>query len=138
MTTIATDGKSMAGDGQAEIAETIMVSNRRKVYRTDEGVIIGCAGNSVDAKRFRAWFGTKGPKPRFKSIQALVLYPSGKLEYWNEEMEPTEMTAPAAIGSGMDFALGAMGAGASPAEAVKIAATRDPFSGGDITVEHLQ
>lgn len=137
MTTIATDGKTMAGDGQADIGDTIMVTNHRKVRRTDEGVIIGCAGNSVDAQRFHAWFKEKGPKPRFKSIQVLVLYPSGRLEYWNEEMEPTEMQAPCAIGSGMDFAIGAMMAGADPGEAVRIATMRDPFSGGDITVEHL-
>jgi ATP-dependent protease HslVU (ClpYQ) peptidase subunit len=40
---------------------------------------------------------------------------------------------PFAIGSGMDFALGAMDAGKSPAEAVEIACRRDPHSGGEVT-----
>lgn len=138
MTTIATNGRSMAGDGQADIGDTIMVTNRRKVYRTSQGVLLGCAGRSVDAQRFRAWFDDRNAaKPRLKEFQALALYADGRLEYWNEDMEPTEMQAPCSIGSGMDFALGAMMAGADPGEAVRIAATRDPFTGGDIIVEHL-
>jgi hypothetical protein len=80
----------------------------------------------------------EGKKPRMKSFSGLRLFPDGRLEYWSEDIEvPTPVDAPCAVGSGMDFAIGAMLHGATPSEAVAIATQRDPGTGGTITVLSL-
>jgi ATP-dependent protease HslVU (ClpYQ) peptidase subunit len=138
MTTIATDGKTMAGDGQAQTDMTIVDSNRRKVFRLTNGSLVGCAGNSVDAISFRRWLDDDGNKPHIKEeFAALVLNKNGDVEYYDRLLVPLELSLPTAIGSGADFALAAMDAGASPAQAVEIAARRDPYTGGTITVEAI-
>jgi ATP-dependent HslUV protease subunit HslV len=139
MTTIATDGKSMAGDGLANAHGTIVDRSYVKVWRTPGGALIGCAGIRADALAFFAWK-CGGDRPKIKkSFEALVLLPSGSLTYCCEtDLDGCESEAPTAIGSGMDFAFGAMDAGASPERAVEIAGQRNPYTGGTITVLHLE
>lgn len=83
------------------------------------------------------WLIEGGGKPKIKDTAALRLMPDGKLFYVNESLEPVEVGAPCAVGSGMDFAIGAMEHGATPEEAVGIASKRDPGTGGTITVLSL-
>lgn len=140
MTTIATDGKTMAGDGQGEACHTIICTNRAKVARLSDGSLFGSAGRGADNIAMIDWLegGCEGKKPNLKSFSGLRLFPDGRLEYWSEEVNvPTPVDAPCAVGSGMDFAIGAMEAGLSPEAAVGIAAKRDPGTGGKITVFRL-
>lgn len=137
MTTIATDGKTMAGDGQSEACHTIISQSKKKVIRLPDGSLCGCAGGGVDAQMFVKWLGDGGPKPKLKDICALRLMPDGSLLYYNERCEPSPVDAPCAVGSGMDFAIGAMLHGATPAEAVAIAVQRDPGTGGKVTALSL-
>lgn len=140
MTTIATDGKTMAGDGQAEACNTIICTSRAKVVRLSDGSLFGSAGRGADNIAMAKWLenGCDGKKPGFKRFSGLHLFPDGRLEYWSEDVDvPTPVDAPCAVGSGMDFAIGAMLHGATPEEAVDIAAKRDPGTGGKITVLSL-
>lgn len=133
MTTIATDGKSMAGDGQAECQGTIVATPRAKVIRLADGSLFGSSGRSLDGERVARWLDEGGEKPKVdKHWTALRLHPNGELDYLTNEIEPVAIDLPAATGSGMDFALGAMEAGADPAQAVAIAARRDTATGGII------
>jgi len=136
MTTIATDGRSMAGDGLAT-SQTVAITDRKmvKVWRLEDGRIVGCAGDRSDALAFRDWLnGSERPKI-VKSFEALVLNMDGTAQYFcDPRLIGDIVELPTAIGSGMSFALAAMDAGASPDQAVRIAAERDPFTGGDITV----
>lgn len=136
MTTIATDGKSMAGDGQAEVGPIITHAHRKKVRRLDDASIVGCAGNATDRIAFCKWLieGGKPPRIRKDEFAALVLRQDGEIEYFDDTCIPLPAEAPIAIGSGREIAIGAMEAGASPKDAVHIAAKRDPHTGGDITV----
>lgn len=69
-------------------------------------------------------------------FDCLVISPEGELFSFEENLVPYRMEAPfAAIGSGSPFALGAMGAGASAVDAVKIAGSLDVCTG--IGVETL-
>lgn len=141
MTTIATDGESMAGDGMAvDHCETIVNMNRRKVFKLADGRIIGGAGNSFDVAAWREWLegGKAGDCPiQSEQFGGLILNRDGAVLWVDYKGRETEVPPPSAIGSGQDFAIGAMEAGAAPDIAVAIAAKRDPHSGGDIVVERL-
>ncbi len=134
MTTIATDGKSMAGDSMTSAGgEVTMLAP--KVHRMDNGSIIGCAGDTTDCRAFvRYMREQKGERPSLgENFDALILHPNGNVEWMDHKWEPLAYTVPNAIGSGGRFAIGAMMAGASPKEAVRIACERDTCSGGPIT-----
>lgn len=137
MTTIACDGKSMAGDGQREACRTILTTNAVKVQRLGDGRIVGTCGDTALATKLVDWLNGKGDKPEGKAeddFAALVLGHDGVIEYISGHCIPTIVPAPVAVGSGMDFAIGAMEAGKTPFEAVQIACRRDPNSGGTITM----
>lgn len=139
MTTIATDGKSMAGDGQREMSRTIVDSTAVKVRQLSDGRLYGSAGEAAFSAMVVEWL-EGGSKPDFKPEEfvALVLSPSGEVHHISEICHLIQIDSPAAIGSGIDFALGAMAAGASVQKAVEIACKYDPGSGGKITVLEVQ
>jgi len=140
MTTIATDGQSMAGDGLAvDHRGTIVDHTRPKVRRLADGRIVGASGSSFDADSWAAWVegGKKGDCPvQDDRFGALILSSDGIL-WVDHKGREIATPAPIAIGSGQDIAIGAMMAGATPGEAVNIACKRDPHSGGRIKVEYL-
>lgn len=137
MTTIATDGNSMAGDGLAvDHLETVVALNRPKVMRLDDGRIIGGAGNSFDLESWRGWLngGKQGDCPiQSEQFAGLILNPCGGVDWVDHKGRELRTPTPCAVGSGQDLAIGAMEAGATPAEAVVIACRRDIHSGGEIT-----
>lgn len=137
MTTIATDGKSMAGDGMSSRDSLITAVRSVKVERLSDGRIVGAAGDKPDCARFRKWLCDGGQAPKFKDFAALVLHPDGSLVYHTEsDISGTATEAPNAIGSGAEIAIGAMEAGATPEQAIQIAAKRNAWTGGLITVVH--
>lgn len=131
MTTIATDGKTMAADslmtGNGEILGTF-----RKIHRCKNGSIAGSAGTPFNSVLFNEWLDNQeGEKPKLTdNFSGLVLTSEGKVFYYNEHLIPVEYIAPMTVGSGGDLALGAI-----PAQAVGIAMQRDTRTGGDIQVE---
>lgn len=137
MTTIATDGRSMAADslvtsGGERVGFTV------KVQKTRDGTVFGSCGPSVDCSLFADWMHGDIEKPELSDdFSALVLEPDGQLRYFCKKLHPVEFVVPQAIGSGADFAIGAMLAGMTPEEAVAIAMERDTCSGGMVHSEHL-
>jgi len=105
--------------------------------RRKHDVIIGVAGELYPAMLFVDWYGTGNPVPEMLRTQggefvALILTPKGLFEadiYCR--ITPVEDTI-YAIGSGGDLALGAMAAGKSATEAVRIAARYDAYTGGRV------
>jgi ATP-dependent protease HslVU (ClpYQ) peptidase subunit len=140
MTTIATDGKSMAGDGARFRNDTAVAFNAAKVTRLRDGSILGCSGATVDCEALRAWLdeGGEGDRPKAESLTALWLRTPADVRHFSERGPHIEVELPAAVGTGSDLALGAMLAGVSPHQAVEIAKSRDVYTGGKITVEHLK
>lgn len=137
MTTIATDGKTMAGDSLTT-GGNHRVAFHPKVKRAADGSLFGCSGLSWCGERFARWMTEGGEKPELHDeFSALVLKPDGTVEYYCQKLEPVSYVVPMAIGSGDDLAIGAMLAGKTPAEAVAIAIERDKNSGGTITVLEL-
>lgn len=138
MTTIACDGRSMAGDGQASNDGMRVASACRKVRLATEGRIVGLCGTSSDMEPFLQWL-DDGTKPKLeKNTTTLVLYPEGAIRRYYHDLKFDIEEAPVAIGSGCQFAVTAMDMGASAEKAVAMAAERDIYTGGKITVLHLK
>jgi ATP-dependent protease HslVU (ClpYQ) peptidase subunit len=135
MTTIATDGKSMAGDGQTThgSADYVVSLVTPKVVRTQSGRIVGCCGPCGDDELFIEWLEGGGKKPRLGTgFAAIVLSATEPARVYYNDCTSEVLRSPYAIGSGASWALAAMDMGKSPTEAVAYAATRDVFTGGEI------
>lgn len=137
MTTVATDGKTIAADGLATYGDIIVETQQRKIVQRD-GVLFATTGGSAAGDAAIAWYlGGADPQeaPKGKWTLIVVLGVDQPLFVFNDE-EPyaDEWSVPAAFGSGHAIARAAMICGKSPAEAVAVAATLDPMTGGEITV----
>lgn len=127
----------MAADGQSTAHEqTIVSTTSKKLRRFADGRIVGVAGDTAQKADFLRFLET-GKKyvqaDGFSSV-ALVLHPDGRIMLHVDQHNPSEVDAPAAIGSGEDFAVGAMLAGMTARQAVEVACARDVYSGGVVTL----
>lgn len=139
MTTIATDGKSMAADGQTTRDDHIICVSTKKIRRLKSGKIVGCCGASGDEQLFIDWLEGEEKKPKLQGgFGAIVLDPKAGPRAYFFDCTSDKIEGNYAIGSGAQFALAAMDCGRSPAEAVKIASARCVFTGGKITTLHLE
>lgn len=142
MTCIATDGKVMAADGNTLNANDVLMGTRSvKIMRLKDGSLLGSAGTPGDRHALAAFLNGEGEWPeKAGPFSAIVLRPDGTAGYYSEKQgqNPVDLDLPCAVGSGGELALGAMLAGATPLRAVEIAAMRDPFSGGELTMVPLK
>lgn len=134
MTTIATDGKTMAADTRLS-GSYIEQFEAVKLFRIG-GVVYGVAGEDWShCMAYVDW--VKGGrsedcKPTNASEFNALFVENGKVYLEGASLRPIENGSLNAIGSGKSFAMGAMLAGATPAQAVKIAMKLDPITGGKI------
>ena len=136
---IAADSQETDGGGQKY--------GCKKLFRAANGCIIATAGGSYAGMLFVEWFEQWEGDPSWEErpdllnleleedFECLVVRPDGTFYTVNRLFIPIEQTSNPvfAIGSGGPAARGAMLAGASPAEAVKIAKQIDTYTGGRIT-----
>jgi ATP-dependent protease HslVU (ClpYQ) peptidase subunit len=136
MTTIATDGVTIAADTQMQGRWRDAVRVQKVHYIN--GDLVGGAGDVAEIDAFKQWYADgadQDNKPQMDdSFVALVLTPEGECYYFYHKLCPIKVGTPYAIGSGAEFAMGAMLAGASPEEAVLIAAQLDNGTNDDIVV----
>ena len=131
MTTIATDGKSMYSDSRQTGAYIDQLAVK-KVYRI-KGELWGFAGMPANWLRVIKWLTDGGEPPHIEeSFSALQLDKSGMVYEWCKLLQPVAVGSMASTGSGCDYAMAAMMAGASPKKAVKIAKKLDVHSGGKV------
>ncbi len=133
MTTIAYDGEMIAADSQASGDHIRMV---KKIYHW-EGSFFGCCGYHQQALAFKEWISSGKDKPTrgdMDEFHSLFINTKGKCLRYDSMLIPYEADPPFAIGSGCDFAMGAMLAGKTAEEAVEIAKKLDPYTGGDVQV----
>lgn len=137
MTTIATDGVTLAADGRTTAGNEIVTDSAVKLHRLPDGSVLGESGActaSITAIEELASAMVEDRAPKFAKGEytLLRLKPNGKaVVYWNE-LTPVDVPTPYALGSGGEFARGAMAMGASAAEAVRIATKLDSKSGGRV------
>ena len=135
MTTIATDGHSMAGDGRISEGDRISCDDYQKVRKLKDGRIVGFSGNAYNWDAFADWLVQGGDLPKVDDqFGCIVLTPEVQILTYDEHGRTFVETAPYACGSGSSYAIAAMDLGCSPEEAVEAACKRDLFSGGKITV----
>jgi ATP-dependent protease HslVU (ClpYQ) peptidase subunit len=129
----------MAGDGWGHMHGTIVEHAAVKVVKLNDGSLFGSCGGAVDRDRMVEWLnaGQPGDWPKRTEFGGILVRPNGDVFTCGDSDGFARVVAPCAVGSGMDVAIGAMDAGCDPAEAVRIAAGRDPHTGGTITVEAL-
>lgn len=147
MTTIACDGRVMAADTQIS-GDYIDHHEMRKVVVLNSGAICGMAGYTRVVAPFIEWLNNGCPpseKPKTeddKDFTALLLKKQGDVTelycYESPEFVPFQVGWPAAIGSGAQFAMGAMFMGADAVKAVMAAIRYDVHSGGSVVCERLK
>ncbi len=136
MTTLATDGITLAADGQISCGDLIEDLNRQKVFRLNDGTAIAFAGCLHSAVRFMEWVQSGSPQDLVPSLAenfgAIRINGTSTVLSYDNSCHAIQMPTPYAEGTGKHLALGAMLAGKTPVEAVKIAAQRDMWTGGKI------
>lgn len=145
MTTIATDGRTIAADSRMVCEDRIASDLQPKLDPLSDGSWLGCMGNPLDSRRVRSAIESELAVGKIwpfdikidglcKDFLGLLVDSKNRVWLVGDDGGVDRATVPAAIGSGGAIAQGAMMAGASPSEAVKIAIALDPFSGGEIVV----
>lgn len=117
------------------------LTNAQKIYRLKNGAVVGTAGDSDD-RDVRALLEKATPRrmPSRKDLaetkttfEGIMVFPKGQVfsvnvwrekDEWRGAVDPISDTI-IATGHGWQFAYGAMEAGASPIDAVRITCRRD-------------
>lgn len=141
MTTIAIDKNTIASDSQATGA-FIHAKGFTKIYRIKEGNskgLWGFAGNATNiqaiAHGLREGYPLDTLSPSFfDDVSAVWIDNEGTVTAFADSPIGMEVHVPFSIGSGSQFAIGAMNAGASAKQAVEIAKELDPYTGKDVVV----
>lgn len=145
MTTIAlSDAGDIAADGLRCFGSERSSTDAKKITIIGRHTIYAYAGLSAMQGPIIAWFEAgHDPKdvPQFRSADyahgwhLLVIKKDGSMfSVSHEAPYPLEASAPFTLGSGADYAMGALHAGASARQAVEIAAKLDVHTGGTIQV----
>ena len=140
MTTIACDGKVMAADSR-QVGSYIHPVDCKKIFKF-KNYVIGFAGELDAIKQFLDWFKLGADEKQWSisenaQVEALVSDGSGDLYHYCTSPTPVYCGRMAAIGSGGDFAMAAMLAGANARRAVSIAAELDINTGGKIITRKI-
>lgn len=147
MTTIATDGITIAADGRATAGGNI-VSDRTKKIIVEDGVIYALTGVEALFRALIDWI-KKGADPAAvpKGYDATSLSwaltvisavgPMGAKRYTSTMPYPDSVDYPFSDGTGHEMAVVLMDAGKSPFEAVRLTCKRDINSGGEIQVVNI-
>ena len=146
MTTIAANREMMAADSLTTIDDTRFQISKRKLHRLHQGLgnpehLVAASGQTRHIQRFIEWYSRFRPvdeRPDLdEDFAALALTPEG-LYYYDGGAYPFKVEGKYwAIGSGAEFALGAMAAGANPEQAVHAALRFDVGTGPPVVVERL-
>jgi ATP-dependent protease HslVU (ClpYQ) peptidase subunit len=129
VTVLAWDGKFLAADRQATFGGTPVPAT--KIFRHNDE-LIGGSGNIQECIAFVEWYtsGCPTPKPVFSEGFGAYVIKNGQLWKYESLLVPFVMDMPFwAAGCGADYAMGAMAAGKSAAEAVEIACRFDTGCG---------
>jgi len=142
MTVIATDGRTIAADSLGTYGSERAPHPVEKLIRK-AGRIFAVSGVGIPHVLVDWFLSGADPEKVPKlgpdvSWGLLVIESDGRMSYLSSIMPYAQPAAPPfVLGSGGAVALGAMHAGATPAEAVAIACKVDVYCGGDIVVMHI-
>lgn len=129
---LASDCKAYGGRGQPSPGK------KRKIHRLDDGTRVGIVSAVIgEPERFLNWLRNGGDPAAWTGdkpdLRAMIVRPNGEVYLADDSVHfsgPIECDR-YAIGSGSDYALGALAMGASAEQAVRIASEFDQNSGGE-------
>lgn len=136
MTTIAWDGENFVADKQT--TKGSLRGSISKIYEVRDGFFIAGCGDMEEIALVIDWIrkgSKKKNKPEIDCSEFLLLDKKDKSCYhMSSKLVMIPSNIPAAIGSGGDFAMGAMLAGVNAIQAVEIASKLDVYTGEGYTV----
>lgn len=156
MTTIIATKNKILSDGKVTLGGRVDTTEFKKVRKIGD-YLVGGAGRLTSVLSFFQWFEqnlqceaardavpglliSSNPDKEDEEFIALVVHPDGKI-FLHEGNDPTRAYPVDAeyysVGSGSDYALAALDAGATPEAAMEVAKKRDAFSGGTTFIEEL-
>jgi hypothetical protein len=132
---MAADSRAYGGRGQASPGQKV------KAHRLSDGTRIGMVSAIVGMpERFLAWY-AQGADPKAwgdgnPDLRALIVRPNGEVMLFEDGLQASGpiVCERYAIGSGAEFALGAMEMGATAERAVEVACLFEPHCGLPVTV----
>jgi hypothetical protein len=116
-----------------------VMSGRVKVCKARDGRLIGAAGKSSYCDAFRKWAMTeKGRPPKMETDSCgIIIGTDGKVRIFDSDEGAGcyELSPPYfAVGSGQDYAMGAMHYGAGAEAAIRAAIAHDKGTNGEVLV----
>ncbi|MTH61180.1 hypothetical protein [Paracoccus litorisediminis] len=141
MTTIVYRDGVLASDTRAYSGHATPIGTKRKIHRRRDGAMFGVstAAPGLSEQVARWYLDDKnmdllpqlGPEDGFDMLE---IDKDGQVFIYHDSIHPTgPLTAPYfTVGSGANYAIGALEMGASAVEAVRVAITNDPWTGGHI------
>lgn len=140
MTTIAYRNGMIAADS-AMLSGSALSGEIVKIARRKDGALAGAAGDAAYCSLFLGWFrrGERGRGPVAREGQnwidrAAIIRRDRTIEIFEPHGTFACQAPYYALGSGKEFALGAMFAGADAETAVRAAVAHDPYTDGRILV----
>jgi len=153
MTIICIKDGIIAADGSVICGHTIDAANVKKIMRSPGGALGACAGPTSVCARVRHLFLNMPESARAvgnimienlrpllgdDAFQAIWIEPTGEIRRMRENGVVSSCgETMAAVGSAEDFALGAMRAGASAEQAVRLCIEHTIYAAGEVQVERL-
>lgn len=140
MSTIAWDGKTLAGDRLGVRGEGLRFEVV-KVFALSNGSLYGGVGKHDNVLQVLWWLENGGEPPNLgseASFSGLVVMPEKKVHLFDELLVPKPVLESFfAIGSGRDFAIAAMALGQTAAQAIELAMRYDIYTGIGVDVVSL-
>lgn len=128
MTTICAKDGIIASDTRMT-GGSYMTEGLKKVFQVGDEWI-GLAGEVCKFPEFIDWYrGDTDEKPDIDGMEVMVMHKSGELSIFEGKCVAIPVGKMGAIGSGTQFAMGAMAFGATAKEAIKVAAKFDEHTG---------
>lgn len=136
MTTICWDGKFLAVDSFSTRGDIIEGERTVKLFSCDEYAAVAVCGDYFEMLDFVDWLskGKEGDMPKSTGTAVLIGRHCGEAFEWDPSAHrvPRKVPPNSAFGSGWKIALGALLAGCNSYEALKIAISKDVYTGGAI------
>ena len=124
------------------VDETSAIYHAPKIYRLDDGSLIGAAGNGREILTFLNCYLQNIEPPKdyeYTTFAGILVKPSGDVYYCEtHDLIDQVMDEYLAIGSGRNIAYGALEMGASAEEAVRMACKYSIYCGLPITTLRLR
>lgn len=139
MTTLVYKDGVIAWDSRVSSGDTVLTDSAQKRYKAHGKTFWLCGTVGDFADLIRA-YGLREKPERDLDVGGFVLDSTGLrvLGYGDGEVWSSPVTYPRALGSGSDFAYGAMDCGRSAIEALRVAAGRDTCTGGKLRQQKLK